>query len=158
METLGNPKVDFHGTRELSASSMVSDFTLDGKRKIAWHTGPNPSDTVYYPVIFHHTGRVSPMPDFLSTSEAWYAFRYSIYEIAGKDQKKVQHIQDTWKPIQSQFFAQAEEAAVKAEQMDADAADKMLATLLQNISSTIKSTLLEFNRTLPTWTNAIEYV
>merc|ERR1712178_590555 len=30
METLSNPKVDFHGTRELSASSMVSDFTLDG--------------------------------------------------------------------------------------------------------------------------------
>lgn len=31
----------------ISASSMVSDFTLDGRRKIAWHTGPNPCMTVY---------------------------------------------------------------------------------------------------------------
>jgi secernin len=159
MDTLRNPKVDFRSSYgELTASSMVSDFTLDGKRKIAWHTGPNPSMTVYDPVIFHHAGRVSPMPEFLSTAEAWYAFRYATYDIAGSDQKKIQHIQDTWKPIQKQFFAQAEEAAVKAEQMDADAANAMLAAVLQNISKTIQSTLLEFNRTLPTWKSATEYV
>lgn len=158
METLSNSKVDFKGSRELTASSMVSDFTLDGKRKIAWHTGPNPDMTVYYPVIFHHDGRVSPMPDFLSTSDAWWAFKYSIYEIAGTDQKKIQHIKDTWKPIQKQFFTQAEEAAVKAAQMDADAADAMLATLLTNISNTIQSTLLAFNHTLPTWSTSVEYV
>merc|ERR1719401_1486965 len=124
METLSNSKVDFKGSTELTASSMVSDFTIDGKRKIAWHTGPNPDMTVYYPVIFHHDGRVSPMPDFLATSDAWWAFRYSIYEIAGSDQKKIQYIQDTWKPIQKQFFTQAEDAAVKAGQMDAVSADK----------------------------------
>jgi len=159
MTTLSQPKVDFKSFGlELTASSMVSDFTLDGKRKIAWHTGPNPDMTVYYPVIFHHDGRVSPMPDFLSTSKAWYAFKYSIYNIAGKDQRKIKHIQDTWKPIQKQFFTQAEEAAVKAEQMDADAADAMLGAVLKNISQTIQSTLLTFNRTLPTWATSTEYV
>jgi dipeptidase len=158
METLSNSKVDFKGSSELTASSMVSDFTLDGKRKIAWHTGPNPDMTVYYPVIFHHDGRVSPMPDFLATSDAWWAFRYSIYEIAGRDQKKIQHIQDTWKLIQKQFFTQAEEAAVKAGEMDADAADAMLGALLKNMSNTIQSTLLAFNQTLPTWAATVEYV
>lgn len=159
IDTLRNPKVDWRSSSgELTASSMVSDFTLDGKRKIAWHTGPNPDMTVYYPVIFHHAGRVSPMPDFLSSSEAWYAFRYSIYDVAGTDKQKIKHIQDTWKPIQSRFFGQAEEAAVKAEQMDADAADVMLAAVLQNISKTIQSTLLEFNQTLPAWATTSEYV
>ena len=53
---------------DLTASSMVSDFTTDMTRKIAWHTGPNPCMTVYYPVIFHHDGHVS-----LSVFSSWSA-------------------------------------------------------------------------------------
>jgi dipeptidase len=39
--------IDWHATPgedygDLSASSMVSDFSTDGSRKIVWHTGPNP--------------------------------------------------------------------------------------------------------------------
>jgi len=135
----------------LTASSMVSDFTTDGKRKIAWHTGPNPCMTVYYPVIFHHDGQVSPMGDFLSSSKAWWAFRYSIYNLAGEDPEKIKHIQDTWKPIQQRFFQEAEEAAVKAEQMDVDAANTMLGSLLHNMSETIRTTLVKFNETLPSF-------
>merc|ERR1740121_2988972 len=98
-------EVDVHSfDGGLTASSMVSDFTTDFKRKIAWHTGPNPCMTVYYPVIFHHEGHVSSVPEFLSTPEAWLAFKHSIYNLAGTDHQKIRHIQDTWKPIQQQFF------------------------------------------------------
>ena len=101
----------------ISASSMVSDFTLDGSRKIAWHTGPNPCMTVYCecanmipsfclvasirkparagltrqvhtlsldPVIFHHEGHISPMPDWLVSNHPWWGFRYVIYDLAGE--------------------------------------------------------------------------
>jgi len=38
--------IDWHASRAgsgtISASSMVSDFSTDGLRKIVWHTGPNP--------------------------------------------------------------------------------------------------------------------
>jgi hypothetical protein len=104
--------------------------------------------TVYYPVIFHHDGMVSEMGDFLTNSDAWWAFRYSIYTIAGTDQSKIKTIQDTWRPIQTQFFSQAEDAAVRANQLDPDAANTMLASLLANFSATIKTTLLGFNRTM----------
>ena len=51
IETLRNPKVDFKSSGELTASSMVSDFTLDGKRKIAWHTD-NPTMLAVLVVVY----------------------------------------------------------------------------------------------------------
>ena len=140
-------EIDVHGNGELSASSMVSDFKSDGSRKIAWHTGPNPCMAVYYPVIFHHDGHVSEMGDFLTSGEAWHGFKYSIYSLAGYSHKRIKYIQDTWRPIQQRFFEQAEEAAEKAEKMELVAADAMLTGVLLNISTTIRQTLVDFNRT-----------
>ena len=129
---------------------MVSDFSSDGQRKIVWHTGPNPCMAVYYPVFFHHGGRVSEHPQFLADGSAWYAFRYVIYELAKEDPIKIKRVQDTWRPLQLQFFQMAEEGATMAAQMrDVLAADALLGKITTNISSTIKQTLEELNRTLP---------
>ena len=132
----------------LSASSMVSDFTLDGSRKIAWHTGPNPCMTVYYPVIFHHEGHISPMPDWLVSNHPWWGFRYVIYNLAKKNHAKIKYVQDTWKPIQQRFFDEAERAAAEAEQMPLAKANAMLGNLLANFSVTVLNTLTMFNNTL----------
>ena len=132
----------------LSASSMVSDFSADGRRKIAWHTGPNPCMAVYYPIIFHHNGSVSEMTEFLSTSRAWWAFRYSIYNLAGRNANKIKEIQGTWQPIQQQFFSMAESAAERANTMEEAAASSMLRDLLVNITTTIRSTLENWNKTM----------
>ncbi len=146
--------IDWHatpgyGVGTLSASSMVSDFSADGLRKIVWHTGPNPCMAVYYPVFFHHDGHVCELPQFLSDGSAWYGFRYVIYELAKEDQSKIKTVQDTWRPIQLQFFTQAEEAAVVAAQMgDIAEAEAMLDGVVANISETIRLTLLQLNHTL----------
>ena len=86
----------------ISASSMVSDFSTDVAvpRKIAWHTGPNPCMAAYYPVIFHHDGHVSELPDYMTSGILWWDFHYSIYALAGRDQRKVKHVQERWRPIQ----------------------------------------------------------
>jgi hypothetical protein len=62
----------------ISASSMVSDFSTNAAkpRKIAWHTGPNPCMAVYYPVIFHHDGHVSELPDYMTSGILWWNFHY----------------------------------------------------------------------------------
>jgi hypothetical protein len=100
--------IDWHtstpGSGDISASSMVSDFSQDGLRKIVWHTGPNPCMSVYYPVFFHHDGRVSALPPFLADGSAWYSFRYVAYELAKEDPVKIKRVQDTWRPLQMQFF------------------------------------------------------
>ena len=144
--------VDWHASRpgsgDISASSMVSDFSLDGSQKIVWHTGPNPCMAVYYPVIFHHDGHVSEIPPFLLNGSAWYGFRHVAYDLAGTDNLKIKQVQDTWRPIQLQFFEQAEQAAVQAGNMTVDEAAVMLAAVLSNISNTIQTTLLHLNRTL----------
>jgi len=61
------------------------------------------------------------LDDFLSTSQAWWAFRYSIYNLAGTSSSKIKHIQDTWRPIQNRFFQLAEGAA--AAELGLSAAD-----------------------------------
>ena len=127
----------------------MSDFSVDGQRKIVWHTGPNPCMAVYYPVFFHHDGRVCELPQFLSDGSAWYGFRYVIYELAKEDRAKIKRVQDTWRPIQLRFFHQAEEAAIMASQMrDAASADVLLGKVMTNISATIRLTLLHLNQTL----------
>jgi hypothetical protein len=144
-------EIDVHTTRTargtISASSMVSDFTSDGSRKVVWHTGPNPCMAVYYPVIFHHDGRVSELPPFLLDGSAWYGFRYVIYDLVREDQLKVKQVQDTWRPIQLRFFEQAERAAEQVVGMSADEADVLLKAMTLNISNTIQATLLYLNRT-----------
>ena len=62
----------------ISASSMVSDFSTNAAkpRKIAWHTGPNPCMAAYYPVIFHHDGHVSELPDYMTSGILWWNFHY----------------------------------------------------------------------------------
>lgn len=48
MPHFNGAEIDEHSERGgLTASSMVSDFTSDMTRKIAWHTGPNPCMAVY---------------------------------------------------------------------------------------------------------------
>jgi len=54
-------------------------------------------DTSIDPVIFHHEGRVSPLPAFLASGDAWYGFRYVIYELAKEDSTKIKKVQDTWR-------------------------------------------------------------
>jgi hypothetical protein len=192
--------IDWHashaGGGTISASSMVSDFSTDGLRKIVWHTGPNPCMAVshlsplyrsccllpvhephpasltllrqsrnhdvrsarslsccalqvYYPVFFFADGHISTMPAFLSDGSAWYAFRYVIYELAKEDPVKIKTVQDTWRPIQLQFFRQAENAAVMAAQMrDVASAEALLSKVLDQISETIRLTLVHLNNTL----------
>ena len=103
---------------------------------------------VYYPVIFHHDGHVSELPDFLSSGKAWYGFRYVIYELAKQNPFKIKLVQDTWRPIQLGFFEQAERAAEQAEALPVAQADALLRAVLLNISATIQSTLLHLNNTL----------
>ena len=57
-------------------------------------------------------------------------------------------MQDAWRPLQLDFFEQAEQAAVQANSMDADAASAMLQAVALNISNTIQNTLLHLNQTL----------
>ena len=145
--------IDWHaahpGIGDISASSMVSDFSSAGQRRIVWHTGPNPCMAVYYPVFFHHDGHVCQLPQFLSDGSAWYSFRYVIYELAREDPMKIKRVQDTWRPIQLRFFQQAEEAAEMASQMkDVTAADALLSNIVANISETIRETLVHLNQTL----------
>ena len=71
------------------------------------------------------------------------------YEVAKTDAAKIKMVQDTWRPIQLRFFAQAEEAAAAAELMEVGAADAMLQAVLQNVSETIRLTLGHLNQTLP---------
>ena len=153
--------VDWHASRpgsgDISASSMVSDFTSDGRRKIVWHTGPNPCMAVYYPAIFHHDGRVGELPPFLLNGSAWYGFRHVIYDLVGEDASKIKQVQDTWRPIQLRFFEQAEQAAEQANSMDADAADALLQVVMLNISDTIQATLLRLNQTLRLPLNATNH-
>lgn len=148
----GGTALDWHaslaGGGDLSASSMVSDFKSDGSQRIVWHTGPNPCMAVYYPIIFHHEGRVSELPPFLLNGSAWYGFRHVIYNLAGNNPLKVKQVQDAWRPLQLDFFEQAEQAAVQANSMDADAASAMLQAVALNISNTIQNTLLHLNQTL----------
>ena len=59
---------------------------------------------VYYPVIFHHEGRVSPLPAFLASGDAWYGFRFVIYELAKEDPFKIKKVQNTWRTIQLKVF------------------------------------------------------
>ena len=49
-----------------------------------------------------------------------------------QDGTKIKHVQDTWRPLQLRFFAQAEAAAARAETMDAAAADDMLRAVSTN--------------------------
>jgi hypothetical protein len=128
--------IDWHASKpghgDVSASSIVSDFSTDLSRKIVWHTGPNPCMAVYYPIIFHHEGHVSELPPFLTNGDAWYGFRYVIYNLAKENPLKIKRVQDTWRPIQLRFFEQAEKAAAEAEKMEAAAADAMLRSVLVN--------------------------
>eukprot|EP01051_Picozoa_sp_SAG22_P010909 SAG22_NODE_1012_length_6040_cov_4.791449_3_plen_75_part_00 len=71
-----------------------------------------------------------------------------IYDLAKEDPLKIKRVQDTWRPLQLRFFAQAEQAAEQAAGMDADAADELLRAVTLNISDTIQMTLLQLNRTL----------
>ena len=103
---------------------------------------------VYYPVVFHHDGHVSELPSFLLDGSAWYGFRHVIYDLAKEDHQKIKHVQDTWRPYQLRFFEQAEQAAEKANGMDADAADAMLRAVSLNISNTIQTVLKQLNSTL----------
>ena len=80
--------------------------------------------------------------------QAWYAFRYVIYELAKTDPAKIKHVQDTWRPIQLRFFQQAERAAAQVEMLPATQADAFLSAVLLNMSTTIQTTLLQLNRTL----------
>ena len=73
----------------------------------------------------------------------------SIYDLAGQDQKKIKHVQDTWRPIQQRFFEQAETAAAQVEAMELDAAQAMLKALMVNISTTLHDTLVGLNSSLP---------
>ena len=88
------------------------------------------------------------MPPWLVSTGPWYGFRYAIYQLAGKDQTKIKHMQDTWAPIQQRFFAEAEHAAAAAEKLTVDGANAMLGKMLANFSDTIKGTLEMFNATL----------
>ena len=103
----------------------------------------------YYPVIFHHDGHVSELPDYMTSGILWWNFHYSIYDLAGQNQEKIKHVQDTWRPIQQRFFAQAEAAAAEAETMEVGAAQAMLKVLMANIATTLHKTLVRFNATLP---------
>lgn len=104
---------------------------------------------VYYPVIFHHEGHVSELPDYMTSGTLWWNFHYSIYDLAGQNQEKIKHVQDTWRPIQQRFFAQAEAAAAEAETMEVGAAQAMLKVLMASIAMTLHKTLVRFNATLP---------
>ena len=72
-----------------------------------------------------------------------------IYELAKEDPVKIKTVQDTWRPIQLQFFREAEKAAVMAAQMrDVASAEALLSKVLDQISETIRLTLVHLNNTL----------
>ena len=58
---------------------MISDFTTDGRRRIAWHSLTNPSMAVFYPTIFYHDGLAVPPPEWLASSAPWFGFYYATY-------------------------------------------------------------------------------
>ena len=132
----------------ITASSMLSDFTTDGRRKIAWHALTNPSMSVYYPIIFHHDGRTAQPPPWLRSEAPWWAFRYVTYHLARGSALKVQKVRDTWRPIQLRFFREAEALADAVNDMSATDADAALAVFMANVSSTMHATLLHLNHTL----------
>merc|ERR1711964_839813 len=128
---------------------MVSDFTTDGKRSIAWQALTNPSMAVYYPVFFHHDGLASPYDDYMSSTAPWFNFRYVTYTLCAGSTKKDQFVKDTWRPIQQRFFKDAEAAAATAAGMEAAEANTLLAGITKNVSATIQATLKMLNETLP---------
>ena len=132
----------------LTASSMVSDFTTDGRRRIAWHSLTNPSMSIFYPTIFHHDGMATAVPAWLGSSAPWWGVRYVTYALCGSDAAKIKTVQDTWRPIQTRFFRQAERLADEVNDLSPSAADAKLADFMTNVSATIHDTLLHFNRTL----------
>jgi secernin len=132
----------------ITASSMVSDFTTDGRRRIAWHSLTNPSMAVFYPTIFHHDGQATAVPAWLGSSAPWWGFRYVTYTLCGDSLAKIKTVRATWQPIQQRFFAEAESLADKVNDMSAADADAALATFMANVSATIHDTLVHFNKTL----------
>ena len=135
----------------LTASSMVSDFTTDGRRRVAWHSIVNPSMSVFYPTIFHHDGLAAPAPAWLGSSAPWWGFRYVTYNLARDDLEKVKLVRDTWRPVQQRFFREAETLAEAADGMSIEDANAAIATFMSNVSQTMHDTLLHLNKTLPSW-------
>jgi hypothetical protein len=43
---------------------------------------------------------VAELPDYMTSGLLWWDFHYSIYALAGRDQRKVKHVQERWRPIQ----------------------------------------------------------
>ena len=76
------------------------------------------------------------------------------YTLCGTDATKIKHVQDTWRPIQTRFFREAEALADKVNDMDVATADTALARFMTNVSTTIHETLAKFNTTLPALTAA----
>ena len=137
------------GSHGLTASAMVSDFSTDGKRRIAWHAVTNPSMSIFYPTIFHHEGLATAVPDWLGSSAPWWGVRYVTYTLCKADARKIAYVQETWKPIQQRFFRTAEALAEEVYSLDAATADHRLAAFMANVSATIRATLIHFNETLP---------
>ena len=131
----------------ITASSMVSEFKDNGV-KIAWHSLTNPCMAVFYPIIFHHDGHVGAVDEWLGSSAPWWGFRYVAYDLAKTDEAKIEAARAAWRPVQERFFEEADANALAANGMDADAADAMLAAWMQNVSTTIRTTLEHLNKTL----------